>query len=115
MEAHMMKEEHVLFPYIKQLVRAHDQIEKPGFGNVVNPINIMEMEHELVGSKLEAIRTLTKNYLAPSDACTSYTLFYRMLNEFEADLHLHVHLENNILFPKAIELERKLMAKSFIN
>lgn len=68
----------------------------------------MEMEHELVGKNLEQIRVLSNNYLLPEDACASYSLLYRMLDEFEEDLHLHIHLENNILFPKAIELENDL-------
>jgi regulator of cell morphogenesis and NO signaling len=78
------------------------------FGTVQNPINMMEMEHELVGKNLEEIRQLSNNYLLPEDACASYSLLYRMLDEFEEDLHLHIHLENNILFPKALEIEKKL-------
>ena len=68
----------------------------------------MEMEHELVGKYFEEIRALTVNYTLPADACASYSLLYRLLDEFEDDLHLHIHLENNILFPKAIELEKSL-------
>ncbi len=105
--AHMVKEEKVLFPYIKELVNTKE-LHKPHFGTVKNPINMMEMEHELVGKNLEHIRTLTLNHLLPEDACASYGLLYRMLDEFEEDLHVHIHLENNILFPKAIELENSL-------
>jgi regulator of cell morphogenesis and NO signaling len=68
----------------------------------------MEMEHELVGKNLDQIRVLTNNYILPEDACASYSLLYIMLYEFEDDLHLHIHLENNILFPKTIELENGL-------
>jgi len=68
----------------------------------------METEHETVGKNLEEIRILSNNYALPEDACASYSLLYRMLDEFEDDLHTHVHLENNILFPKALELEKKL-------
>jgi regulator of cell morphogenesis and NO signaling len=66
----------------------------------------MENEHEAVGNFVEEIRKFTKNFTLPEDACASYTLWYKMLEEFEEDLHLHIHLENNILFPKAIELEK---------
>ena len=68
----------------------------------------MEMEHEMVAKNLEKIRELSNNYLLPEDACASYSLLYRTLEEFEEDLHLHVHLENNILFPKALEIEKQL-------
>lgn len=108
--SHMLKEEKVLFPYIKDLVAANNT-ERPSqtahFGTVQNPINLMELEHELVGKNLEEIRMLTNNYTLPDDACASYSLLFRMLEEFENDLHLHIHLENNILFPKALEIEKK--------
>ena len=108
--SHMLKEEKVLFPYIKDLVAANNN-EKPlqaaHFGTVQNPINMMEMEHEMVGRNLEEIRMLTDNYTLPDDACASYSLLFRMLDEFENDLHTHIHLENNILFPKALEVEKK--------
>lgn len=108
---HMVKEERVLFPYIKALVAAQangQPIQQSHFGTVQNPINMMEMEHEMVGKNLEEIRVLTQNYLLPADGCASYSLLYKMLDEFEDDLHLHIHLENNILFPKALDLEKKL-------
>ena len=109
--AHMIKEERVLFPYIKELVAAKDNIQplhESQFGTVRNPINMMEMEHEMVAKNLEKIRELSNNYLLPEDACASYSLLYRTLEEFEEDLYLHVHLENNILFPKALEIEKQL-------
>ncbi len=109
--AHMAKEESVLFPYIKALVAAKNNmqpLQAAVFGTVQNPINMMEMEHEMVGKNLDEIRTLSHNYLLPEDACASYSLLYRMLDEFEEDLHLHIHLENNILFPKALEVEKTL-------
>ncbi len=111
--AHMVKEEKVLFPYIKELVAVKSNtqpLHAAAFGTVQNPINMMEMEHELVGKSLEEIRQLSNNYLLPEDACASYSLLYRMLDEFEDDLHLHIHLENNILFPKALEIEKKLQS-----
>ena len=111
LSAHMIKEERILFPYIKRLV-AVKKNEEPNldnpFGSVQNPINMMEMEHELVGKNLDEIRQLSHNYLLPEDACASYSLLYRMLDEFEEDLHLHIHLENNILFPKALAIEKQL-------
>ncbi|MEO6406635.1 MAG: iron-sulfur cluster repair di-iron protein [Ferruginibacter sp.] len=111
LSAHMVKEEKVLFPYIKELVAAENKtktLHAAHFGTVQNPINMMEMEHELVGKNLEEIRKISNNYLLPDDACASYSLLYRMLDEFEEDLHLHIHLENNILFPKALEIEKQL-------
>ncbi|MEP7106538.1 MAG: iron-sulfur cluster repair di-iron protein [Ferruginibacter sp.] len=109
--AHLVKEEKVLFPYIKDLVAAKNNtqpLHAAHFGTVQNPISMMETEHELVGKNLAEIRELTHNYTLPEDACASYTLLYRMLDEFEEDLHLHIHLENNILFPKALEIEKQL-------
>lgn len=109
--AHMAKEEKVLFPYIKELVLANKNtspLHAAHFGSVQTPINMMEMEHELVGKNLEEIRILSSNYLLPQDACASYSLLYRLLDEFEEDLHLHVHLENNILFPKALQTEKEM-------
>jgi regulator of cell morphogenesis and NO signaling len=109
--AHRVKEERVLFPYIKQLVAAKkSKVPLPAahFGTVQNPIDMMEMEHEIVGKNLEEIREISNNFLLPEDACASYSLLYRLLGEFEEDLHLHVHLENNILFPKALEIEKQL-------
>ncbi len=108
---HLVKEEKILFPYIKALVAAKDNtqpLQAAHFGTVQSPINMMEMEHELVGRNLEEIRKLSNNYSLPEDACASYSLLYRMLDEFEEDLHLHIHLENNILFPKALEMEKQL-------
>jgi regulator of cell morphogenesis and NO signaling len=108
---HMVKEESVLFPYIKELVAAKNNTQPlyaSHFGTVQNPINMMEMEHEAVAKNLSDIRELTNDYVLPEDACASYSLLYRLLDEFENDLHLHVHLENNILFPKALDIEKQL-------
>ncbi|MBK9636911.1 MAG: iron-sulfur cluster repair di-iron protein [Bacteroidetes bacterium] len=108
--SHMMKEEQILFPYIKTLYEA--SLEKnftpnAPFGTVKNPISMMVAEHEFAGSCLSQIRELTNDYTLPSEACGSYQLLYNMLHAFEEDLHLHIHLENNILFPSAIALENK--------
>lgn len=111
LSSHLLKEERVLFPYIKELVKAAAENGRPvqaaNFGTIQNPISMMEIEHEMAGKALEEIRTLSSNYTLPEDACASYSLLFRMLDEFEDDLHIHIHLENNILFPKALEIERK--------
>ena len=108
--AHLVKEEKILFPYIKQLVAGKDgkpQLYTDQFVSVQTPISRMEEEHELVGKNLAEIRMLSNNYLLPQDACATYSILYRMLAEFEDDLFTHIHLENNILFPKALELEKQ--------
>jgi regulator of cell morphogenesis and NO signaling len=109
---HMVKEEQILFPYIKSLVTSEltgQPVCHQSFGTVKNPIKMMETEHETVGESLAQIRKLTNNYSLPADACSSYNLLYKMLEDFEGDLQVHIHLENNILFPKAIALEKKLL------
>ncbi len=108
---HLVKEENILFPFIKKLVdasKSNTLITPESFGTINNPTQIMEMEHEQAGEDMAAIRKATSNYVLPEDACTTYTLLYKKLQEFENDLFNHVHLENNILFPKAIELEKDL-------
>ena len=105
---HMMKEEMVLFPYIVRLEEAVVQGEPalpPPFGTVANPVRMMEHEHDSAGQALTAIRSASNGYTAPEGACASYQALYRALAEFEADLHQHIHLENNILFPRAIAME----------
>ncbi|HYK77627.1 MAG TPA: iron-sulfur cluster repair di-iron protein [Daejeonella sp.] len=108
---HLTKEERILFPHIKALAAVkRDGTPMPAtpFGGVKNPVQVMEMEHEQAGEDMVIIRELTSDYTLPSDACTSYSILFKKLEEFEGDLHQHVHLENNILFPKAIELEKEL-------
>lgn len=106
---HMHKEEFVLFPAIKQLVAAERSAQPQNpFGTIKSPITVMELEHEELGQALSELRELTGGYTLPQDACASYGLLYRMLEEFEGDMHVHIHLENNILFPKALELEKTL-------
>jgi regulator of cell morphogenesis and NO signaling len=105
---HMQKEEQILFPYIDALersVNANDSLEPPFFQTVVNPIQAMMKEHDSAGELLRQIRKASGEYTAPADACTTYKALYQELREFEADLHQHVHLENNILFPRAVEME----------
>lgn len=111
--SHMPKEERILFPYIKQMEEAQKNgttIDRPAFGTIQSPINMMEMEHTAAGGDMEAIRTLTQNYELPADACATYRVAFSKLQEFEDDLFNHIHLENNILFPKAIALEKELFA-----
>ena len=105
--SHMIKEERVLFPYIKELEKQSRTMGEQ-LGTVRNPINLMEMEHELVGEKLEELRSVTNNYKLPEDACASYNLLFAMLKEFESDMFTHIHLENNILFPSAIKMEQAI-------
>ena len=108
--SHMKKEELILFPFIKQLVKADKEgvkANQPHFGTVNNPIAMMEEEHENAGDILKEIKKLSNNYTPPEGACNTFKALYAKLEEFEQDLHQHIHLENNILFPKAILLEKK--------
>jgi regulator of cell morphogenesis and NO signaling len=105
---HLMKEEMMLFPYILRMEEAVIQGEPvlpAPFGTVANPVAMMEHEHDSAGSALRAIRKASNNLQAPADACVSYQTLYKALEAFEADLHQHIHLENNILFPRAIAME----------
>lgn len=111
LRAHMQKEEVILFPFIKKLEQAQQNkqpMPEPPFGTVVTPISMMEAEHEDAGNALYKIRKLSNAYTPPEDACNTYRVTFAELDRFERDLHQHVHLENNILFPKALAAERKL-------
>ena len=106
---HMMKEERVLFPYIVRMEESVIQKEPvlpPPFGSVQNPVSMMEHEHDSAGEALRAMREASAGYTPPGDACISYQTLYKALADFEADLHQHIHLENNILFPRAIAMEK---------
>jgi len=108
MIAHMQKEEQILFPYIEALERSADgngSVEPPFFQTVRNPVHTMMKEHDAVGDLIKQIHKASNGYSTPADGCTSYQALYQDLRQFEADLHQHVHLENNILFPRAVELE----------
>jgi regulator of cell morphogenesis and NO signaling len=111
LKPHMFKEEEILFPYILEMERASQQ-NRPApfapFGTVNNPVRMMMMEHETVGGILRELRALSSNYTVPADGCISYQTLYQALETLEGDLHQHIHLENNILFPRAIELEGSL-------
>ncbi len=109
---HMKKEELVLFPWVRKMVKARQQNEplgKPHFGSVNNPISTMMQEHDNEGERFRKIAALSNQYTPPEDACNTYHVGFSLLQEFEEDLHRHIHLENNILFPKAEALE-KVMA-----
>lgn len=108
---HMQKEENILFPFIRQMVKSKSRGEAfnpPPFGTVENPVSMMKHEHEEEGDRFRKIAELSDNYTPPADACNTYKVTYAMLEEFENDLHLHIHLENNILFPGAINMESEL-------
>lgn len=112
MSSHMMKEEQMLFPLIHYLAETKKFNEKPktnGYGTIKNPIRKMEEEHSSAGEVLSTMKELTNNYSLPKDACTTFKITYEELKEFESDLHKHIHLENNILFPRAIKLEEELL------
>lgn len=107
--AHMKKEELILFPFIRKMAVAKQENQAapvPPFGTVQSPINNMKHEHDTEGELFRKISELSNNYMPPADACNSYKVTFLLLKEFEADLHLHIHLENNILFPKSIEMEQ---------
>ncbi|AUC81172.1 iron-sulfur cluster repair di-iron protein [Lacinutrix sp. Bg11-31] len=108
--SHMKKEELILFPFIKRMVKAkldNVAIQSPQFGTVESPIAMMMEEHDTEGERFREIAELTGNYTPPADACNTYKVTFAMLNEFEKDLHLHIHLENNILFSEAVKLEKQ--------
>jgi regulator of cell morphogenesis and NO signaling len=105
---HQFKEEMIVFPYIEQLERsmAGNGPRPHGcFSTVQSPVDRMVCEHDSAGELLAEMRELTGNYTVPPDACPTFHAFYNSLKDFERDLHMHIHLENNILFPRAIELE----------
>lgn len=107
---HMKKEELILFPFVKKMVNTKETegaLAQPAFGTVSNPIAMMMHEHDTEGERFREIASLTNDYRVPADGCTTYRVTFAMLKEFEENLHTHIHLENNILFPKAMELEKE--------
>jgi regulator of cell morphogenesis and NO signaling len=107
---HMKKEELILFPIIRKMVNAkttNQEQNSSSFRSIRNPIQKMMQEHEIEGERFQMIHFLSGNYTVPADGFTTYRLTYDLLKAFEEDLHLHIHLENNILFPKAVEWEKK--------
>lgn len=114
LKMHMHKEEMVLFPYIKQLSAAKKgglDIALPPFGTIKNPINMMEAEHDGAGDIIKRIKVLSNDFTPPESACNTFKALYAKLEEYQNDLFQHIHLENNILFPKAITLENELLLK----
>jgi len=110
--SHMKKEEFILFPYVKAMEMAqqkHFPLSAPHFGSIENPIHMMEDEHEIEGERFNEIARLTNNFTPPADGCQTYQVAYAMLKEFVEDLHRHIHLENNVLFPKATALYHELI------
>ncbi len=108
LRVHMLKEEEVLFPYIARMeeaVIAGELIPPPRFGQVANPVRMMMQEHDAAGDLLRKLRETTNEFTVPADGCMSFRMLYQGLLEFEADLHQHIHLENNILFPRSVALE----------
>ena len=106
---HLQKEEQILFPLIRQISDASKSghpLEESHCGSVRNPIAVMMDEHDTEGERFEAISKLSGKYQTPADGCNTFRATYEALEEFEQKLHEHIHLENNILFPKAIELEK---------
>ncbi len=115
MLSHMNKEESVLFPFIKEMVagkEANKAFETPHFGHIDNPIAMMEDEHTEEGDRFREISRLTNSYKAPADGCQTYRVAFSILEEYEQDLHRHIHLENNILFIKAKQLFQEMTAGS---
>lgn len=108
LRVHLKKEENILFPYIKQLENSKTigGIAPGSFPSIQQPISVMENDHDIVGDLADEIRVLSDNYTLPANACNSYSLLYKKLGEFEDDLHFHIHLENNLLFPKAVQMEK---------
>lgn len=105
---HMKKEELMLFPYIDKMVQSASEqalLPPPAFGSVSNPIAMMMQEHDQEGERFRKIQELSNDYSVPPDGCNTYRVTYALLKEFQDDLHLHIHLENNILFPKASRME----------
>jgi regulator of cell morphogenesis and NO signaling len=108
LSTHMMKEEMVLFPYIVRMEEAvieREPILPPPFGSVQNPVTMMVHEHDSAGDSLRVMRQASAGYSPPGDACISYQTLYKALADLEADLRQHIHLENNILFRRAIAME----------
>jgi regulator of cell morphogenesis and NO signaling len=105
--SHMFKEENILFPFIREMEMANEKGEsiQPPFGTVQNPISMMMQEHENAGDELKEINQLTESFTPTADACATHRVLYGLLKDFENDLMMHIHLENNILFPKAIAME----------
>jgi regulator of cell morphogenesis and NO signaling len=110
LNVHLMKEEQILFPYVirmEESALSGEPVPPAMFGTVMNPVRMMMQEHDGAGDALRRLRAMTSDYAAPDDACVSFRTLCQALRDFEADLHQHIHLENNILFPRAVAMENK--------
>lgn len=110
---HLMKEESTLFPMIEQMEHAAasgQPTPRPTFGTIENPVSMMILEHDSTGSDLKEMSRLSNGYAPPEDACTTYRSLYTALKEFEQDMHRHIYLENYVLFPRTVALEKRLDA-----
>lgn len=111
MHSHQIKEEKILFPFIRQMSQSErdgSPFSFPPFGTIESPVEMMLHDHDEVAAHLHAVEKLSDNYLVPADGCESYALYFHKLQEMDDDLHVHIHLENNILFPKAVKMEKNL-------
>jgi regulator of cell morphogenesis and NO signaling len=104
---HFFYEEKILFPYVAQLEADEKPASPPVFGSVEQPVTRMMMDHDHTANELRQLREITNNYQPPADACTTYRALYSALAKLEQDLHQHIHLENNILFPRAMAAARE--------
>lgn len=114
---HMKKEELVLFPQIKKLSLTEssgNSVDRSGFRSIKFPISVIETEHETAGIMVKRLSKLSNSYTPPDDACQTFRLLFDKLKEFEADMHRHVYLENDILHPKALELEKALLVGQYV-
>lgn len=112
---HMQKEERILFPYLRALAAAQKAslpLGRPAFQSALNPIRVMHQEHDAAGLYLQRLRELTGDFLPPADACPTFRALYESLAALRADLHQHIHLENNVLFPRAVPLEQRVFGQS---
>ena len=115
--SHMDKEEQTLFPYIQKLAHSEEvrtSIDSPSFFALERPIVMMELEHERVVKYIAQISDLSNGYSPPQGASDTWNVCYSKLNEFEEDLKKHIHLENNILFPEALAIEKRMAANNFL-
>jgi regulator of cell morphogenesis and NO signaling len=111
LSVHLKKEEFILFRYINEMEKSEIigvKVTKPHFEKVKNPVRMMTDEHDTSGDILRKMQEVTNSYTLPEGACPSFQALYQRLQELQADLHEHIHLENNLLFPRAIELELRI-------
>ncbi len=111
MAMHMKKEELILFPFVRNLARSERSgvpFKTPRFGTVENPVKAMMEDHNDEGERFARMHAVSGDFTVPADGCSTYAAAFAMLKEFEEDLHLHIHLENNIMFPRAVALEKQL-------